>query len=439
MVFQADAFGLKCRAMGSNVAWLAGLFVAVGFTYLFATQQAYQGGLEDGLEAERMARTRAAALDLPRVTGLEGRITEILLIPDPILRMEKLAGALGALDGSALEPVRDAYKGVLIEIGDPEIVLFVEWWARFDPEGAFQWTRTNWEANIPSVAASVARAWARIDPMAAYAVVGPLDDQDRPLAPYVVAVVQGWAESGKPGLDEFIAQLPPGHRSRATTVTVRRKIRRDGPVPTIAWAEAAPLEQKLRIYQRLASGLAEVDPEAARAFAEKHVSGPYGKRLPRRVATRWIRSDPEAAMNWLETLEPGFSRDDAVTEAYRRWLGRDPGRARAWMEENASEVDQRWLEPAKSLHAHDISYDAPEEAANWAKRMVQDPELRLAALANPVRSWVLQDEAAARDWVVRESGLSEEFQERVLIVPNTFRFNYELYMAEKAKREAQAD
>ena len=71
--------------------------------------------------------------------------------------------------------------------------------------------------------------------------------------------------------------------------------------------------------------------------------------------------------------------------------------------------------------------------------MVQDPELRLAALANPVRSWVLQDEAAARDWVVRESGLSEEFQERVLIVPNTFRFNYELYMAEKAKREAQAD
>jgi len=421
--------------MKSTIAWLALLLVAVAATYHYASQDGYQSGLEAGLEAERLARTRAVAADSLPVQGLTGQMMDILLLPDPILRMERLANLLGHLDSSSLEQVRDAYAELLFELGDPEIVLFVEWWARFDPESAFDWTRKNWEANLPSVSASAVRAWARVDPQAAYRAAGPLDSKDRPFSPYVVALIAGWAESGKPGLDEFIASLPANHESRATTVFLRRKIRRDGPVPTIAWAEAAPLELKLRIYQRTASALAEVDPQEGAAFAEKHMYGEFGKRLPRRVATRWAKSDPEAAMAWLSTLDPGTNRDDAVTETYRRWLGRNPAGARQWMMENVKASDQRWLEPAMSLYAHEISFDTPKEAAEWAKKMVHDPELKIAAIANPVRSWVLQDEAAARAWVATESGLSEKFQKKVLIVPDGFRFNFDRYMQEKAKQE----
>ncbi len=425
--------------MKSIIAWVVLLLVAVAATNHYAAQDGYQSGLEAGLEAERLARTRAIVADSLPVPGLIGQVTDILLLPDPILRMERLAALLGHLDSSSLEQVREAYASILFELGDLEIILFAEWWARFDPESAFKWTRSRWEANVPSVTASVVRAWARIDPGAAYRAAGLRDTQDRPFSPYVVAVIRGWAESGKPGLDEFIASLPANHESRATTVFLRRKIRRDGPVPTIAWAEAAPTELKLKIYQRTASALAEVDPQTATAFAEKHMNGDFGKWLPRRVATRWAKSDPEAALAWLATLNPGTNRDDAVTEAYRRWLGRNPGEAREWMLENVKVSDKRWLEPAMSLYAHEISFDAPKEAAEWAKKMVHDPELKIGAIANPVRSWVLQDEAAARAWVATESGLSEKFQKKVLIVPDGFRFNFDLYMQQKAEQQTQAN
>jgi hypothetical protein len=423
--------------MKPTAAWILLLLVAVFGTYHYSSQDGYRSGLEAGLEAERLARTRKNVANSLPLPGLTGEVSDVLLLPDPILRMERLASLLGRLDASSLEQVREAYRGVVFERGDLELVLFAEWWARFDPEGAFDWTRHRWETSLPWVSTAVVRAWARIDPQAAYRAAGPLTGEDQPFAPDVTAVVIGWAESGKPGLDEFIARLPAGHQARATTVALRRRIRRDGPEASIAWAESAPLEAKLRIYQRMASGLAESYPQAATAFAEKHMNGDFGKRLPRRVATRWAKSNPVAAMEWLSTIAPGQNRDDAVTETYRRWLGRDPTRAKAWLEENVRASDQRWLEPAMSLYAHEISLDAPAEAAAWAQEMVHDPELRVAAIANPVRSWLLQDEAAARDWVARESGLSEKFQQKVLVIPDGFRFNFDRYMEQKAKRQAE--
>ena len=186
--------------MKSAIAWALLLLVAVAATYHYASKDGYESGLEAGLEAERLARTRVVAADSLPVPGLTGQMIDVLLLPDPILRMERLAALLGNLDSSYLEQVQEAYASVLFELGDPEVVLFCEWWARFDPESAFKWTRSNWEANLPSVAASVVRAWARTDPQAAYRAAGPLDSQDRPFAPYVVALIAGWAESGKPGL-----------------------------------------------------------------------------------------------------------------------------------------------------------------------------------------------------------------------------------------------
>ncbi len=413
--------------MKSTLAWLLVILLSAFASYHFAYEGGYQSGLEAGLEADRVARMVAASEDLP-FPGLTGEVRDVLLLPDPIERVQRLAELLRELEPSALPQVRQAYDSVLFDLGDPELVLLGEWWAKFDPESALDWTRGNWGTRVPRVVHAVIRAWARFDPEAAYAKAGPLNTEDQPFAPYVMAIVQGWSESGMPGLDNFIATKMSGpHQQRATTVNLRGKIRKEGTEATIIWAQSVPNEARLAVNQRVASALAEVDPLRATEFAEKYMEGAYGRFLPRRVATRWAKSNPLAAMEWLSTLPPGSNRDDGVAETFRRWLGSDRRTARAWMKKVVDDPDGRWLEPAASLYALDTVLESPAEAAQWALDHVSDPELSPPAIGNSVRYWLLEDEAAATEWLA-ESGLPKELQAKILQIPDGFRVNYERFL-----------
>ncbi len=168
--------------MKSTLAWLLVILLSAFASYHFAYEGGYQSGLEAGLEADRVARMVAASEDLP-FPGLTGEVRDVLLLPDPIERVQRLAELLRELEPSALPQVRQAYDSVLFDLGDPELVLLGEWWAKFDPESALDWTRGNWGTRVPRVVHAVIRAWARFDPEAAYAKAGPLNTEDQPFAP----------------------------------------------------------------------------------------------------------------------------------------------------------------------------------------------------------------------------------------------------------------
>lgn len=412
--------------MNQATPWLALLFLTAALTGMAAYQYGHELGLEQGLEADRLARiVETSDGDWP-LSGTGAEVREALLLPDRVQRIQRVAELLNRLEPSALEPVRNAYDDVLFELGDAEIILLAEWWASFDPEAAFHWTRHNWESRVPSVVLGVVRAWARIDPLAAYATVGPFDSNERPLAPYVVAIVQGWAESGQPGLDTFMAGLSGSHLQRAHTTDTRRKVRQEGAEASIAWAEALPIAVRPVVFQRLASAIAEIDPIRAAAFAERHLEDHGVRWLPRRVGTRWAKADPQAAMEWLSTLPAGTQRDDGVTATYRRWLRVDTPGAHAWIDGLPTDEEQRWVEPAVALYAVSIALESPREAADLANRRVLDPELKPGAVGNPVRYWLLMDEPAALSWLA-DSGLPEKIREKIKIVPDGFRVNYEMF------------
>ena len=186
------------------------------------------------------------------------------------------------------------------------------------------------------------------------------------------------------------------------------------------------------MFRRVASSAAEVDPEAAAAWAEHHQAGEHGLALPTRVGTRWAKRDPEAAMRWLSTLPEGWNRDAGVRETYRTWLRLGGDRPLVWL--RGSELEP-WMDPALALFARKIGADEPEEGLAWAGR-ISDEELRWGTLGQIAREWLVLDEPAARAWIER-SELPEAYRSKTLAIPPAIQRRVTQREAARAEEEAE--
>jgi hypothetical protein len=328
--------------------------------------------------------------------GIARDLREVLLEPDALVRVSELGRLFQELGPEDLEDVRRAYDSAVLDLGDVDLVLLAEWWARFDPEGAYEWTGQDWRADEPAVILMVLRAWARSNPekalSRAHAIASP---QLRNVA--LDAALAGWDESGKPGLLEYVeAMQEPWDRQRMVYAIARRKVLRDGAEAAFRWAEDLPESSRLYAFQRVAAAAAESEPRVAAAFAERHAGGDVGTGLYQRVGTRWAERDPEAAMRWLAGLPESPERTDAVGETYRGWLRRDPKGGRAWLE---AQPPEPWLDAAISIHAKSLAVEDPRTGCEWALR-IADENVRWPTAVVVARWWLLsEDEAAARAWI----------------------------------------
>jgi hypothetical protein len=351
--------------------------------------------------------------------GLMGEVRDVLLEPDIFVRTEALARQLEGLGPDSLEPVRDAYESVLLDIGDIELVLFGEWWAGFDPRAALKWTHHHWNTRLSvPVLKGVMRAWGRSDPLKAMGAAIGTAPNGVIRRRWVDSVLRGWDESVHDGALSFAQSLGPGpDRQWALSVVSRRRVMRDGHDAVIAWVEDLPDDDddelfKLNAYRRVAAAVAEVDPQAAIAFAEKHLDGAYGKGLALRVGMQWVKRDPEGTMRWLSGLSPGKERDDGVMESYRTWLGYDRAAAQAWIPKTEHDG---WLDPAVALYARSISLDDTVESLRWASGIANTP-LRERTVGVIARRWLMRDEAAASTWL-EQADLPEKLYDRIATFP----------------------
>jgi len=365
-------------------------------------------GLSRGESRGAVGRTRQGDAP-PPPSEVSAAVESALLHPDALERTAQLARLLHGLGPDAIGDVRAAYDAVFVDVGDVEIVLLAEWWAQFDPRAAFDWTRREWAGQHPAVVAAVIRAWAARDPEQARQAV---DEIALPVlrSASVEALLRGWDESGEPGLVGYVAGLPfGGPRQLAIARLATRRLHRSGAEEVLRWAEGLsddhPDHFKLQVFRRVASAVAELDPQAAAAWAERHSTGEYGDGLFRKVGVRWAKRDAPAAMAWLATLPAGQQRDVGIQETYRVWLGRDAEGATTWL--RSSELEP-WLEPALALFALYLSRESPEEAMDWAAR-IQDQERRQQTIVKIGRRWVVADPDAAESWLDRAE-LSEEMR-----------------------------
>lgn len=342
----------------------------------------------------------------PRYDSLTAAVADAMSLEDPLARAARLATALQGFDREALGEVLEAW--VLVADGidgsqTVELALLIDWWARYDPEGAFTWLHERRRQGNPVLLTALVRSWATRAPLAARRAIDALPRRREQDSTQVIrALVQGWNASGTPGVEAYLIALPSDvNRQVALTGLTIDKVRRDGVEETIRWAEAlpddAPGDFKQLAFRRVAGAIADVDPIRAAAWAESQRDGQWGAGLARSVAQKWCDKDGRSAMEWLRGLPNPDSADvaRAFEEGYRTWLSTDGEAARAWLREQ--ELDAS-LDPVVAIHARSTAREDPEAAIPWAAR-IDDEVQRNETLEKIAQAWMHRDPDAARVWL----------------------------------------
>jgi hypothetical protein len=395
--------------MSKKTLALAGLLLAAGVA----------PGCEGGTGGEPAVEGPADLAASPEAPL--AAILDALREPDGFARAARLAALLPSLGPAGVPAIREALEDPSIDRGAIETDLLVRAWAIHDPAGAGEWAVASAPLGYKYGVIRVAiELWARVDPEAAARLVrsmGPVRGPNIEAAE--TALVRGWYDSGKPGLEDFIRDLGlTDEQLRALGILARSIIRRRGTEAAMQWAEALPDTDdrfKLSAFRQLGSELAFADPKAAVAWCDRHCAGPYGDGVRQTVATQWSWYDGRAAMEWLSTAPESKERDLAVRTAFRGWRYQDPKGLAEWMAAMGPEGVPAWLLPALPNHAMWLSHENPLEATRWAAR-IEDPAQREPTLVAIVRRWREKDPAAAEAWLA-SSPLSEEAREQARAEP----------------------
>jgi hypothetical protein len=323
---------------------------------------------------------------------------EALALTTPVDRLLRWTDLLGEAGPGDLVPLRDAVSKAALDVGDPEVVAFAMWWARFDPKAALAWSGTEWRAQSRLVVGAMFRVWANQEPQVAF-------DQIRSVPEFhhdavIDATVVGWYESGKPGLVERVMAVPDDAlRQRISESLARRVVLVLGGKRATEWLDtiADPGFREAMAMRVMSAAAEQGQGSAIAAWAAPLVTtgeqSPSG--IPRRIGTRWILREPEAALAWLASLPPGADRDDGVMESYRDWMRFAPGAAMFWAQNHQVEP---WSEPAFSIYARRISKDRPAEGLAILARFT-DVDLRNRVSAVIARRWMATDPKAAGEWL----------------------------------------
>ncbi|MEZ4331462.1 MAG: hypothetical protein R3F35_06895 [Myxococcota bacterium] len=327
--------------------------------------------------------------------------------PDLIERLARLAPVLASAAPSDLDALRTLVEAFTPGPQEAELILFADWWARHDPRSALTWAqRVERDTGLP-ISMGVFRAWARADPDAALAAaLATITARDPRLAqagtwqdPGVQAVIVGWDESGRPGLEQWIFETAdPLERQGLMAHLARQRVAMRDAEAVWRWALDLPASIAKDMVPRVASAVASRDPETAVRLATPMIERRAFPDLPGRIATRWARRDPASALRWLSGLPEGNVRRDAVLETARTWLSTDRvgfmGAMRAQVE-----TIPLWLEPALELYARALGREGrPEEGLATASRL-HDEHRRDYATTVLLRSWGHDDPQAAERWM----------------------------------------
>jgi hypothetical protein len=350
--------------------------------------------------------------------GLATELRQALLLDDSFERTSAVSRILTPLGADALPDVRAAYDSVILDLGDIELVLFVEWWGRFDPAAAFAWAHESQVAWHPAMLSAIGRAWGRRDPETASAEILASVKDARLLNASLLGLARGWDESGQPGLEAFLtrATAESGEAyALAIDALARARILREGPEAAMAWADAfpdgeqgAPSPIKLLATQRVAGVLVETDPQRAGDWAAAKRGPDYGIGLLLKVGTAWAERDPEAALRWLEGLPSDRDLPTVIQETYHKWFTDDMAAASRWLEGQTLEP---WLDPALSTYAQWKTRESFEAAMDWAQR-IHDPKRREVTVGKIALAWLRKSPDEADAWLARTE-LPDSTRERI--------------------------
>jgi hypothetical protein len=372
----------------------------------------YWAGADAGARAERALQ----AIHRQPQAGARTELEAVLGVPNARARALQLAEYFDRASPADLDATWQAYQSAEAYVDALALVLLADWWASFDPAGAFAHS-LNWRFRDADAARfTIMRSWARQEPAAARRFTDENRNRANPNSDVLIqALVVGWAERGDASdVWLYVEQLSAGvERQRAVLALIARSFAANGVEETLRSVDAIPDDGRNQFkryaYRRTAWALARFDPERAKQWVVERIDGPYGGGILRLVGGSLAVSDGAGALEWLQTFQPGEERDEAVLETFRAWLRHDRELAIAWLRDAAPNTA---LEPALVQLVSATAQTDPAQAQAILER-IEDPGLREAAYVYLVRSWMTHDRDAALAWF-ETAPVSEEARRHVV-------------------------
>ena len=229
-----------------------------------------------------------------------------------------------------------------------------------------------------ALCAALACEWARTEPRAAadWALAhAKADDSESPKNSAAQYVFLRWVSSDSRAAFEWWESLPPS--------PMRDMI---GMEASTRYAEDGDFETAQKMFRPVAGKMHEQ--------ATSHLASLLAKR------------DPVSAAAWLASLPPGIPPEDAVAGVTARYFNRDPEGAARWLE--ALPAGFMRDQAHKQFAIKTAQFD-PAGAAEFLGK-ISDPKIRTNAVQWIIYPWQAEDPVAAREWVLNQPWIDENFR-----------------------------
>jgi hypothetical protein len=220
------------------------------------------------------------------------------------------------------------------------------------------------------------------------------------------AVVVGWYESGKPGLDTFILeQLDTDARQYGLQAWVRMKVIHEGAAEALEWTQSVPYHadtKRLLLASALAT-IAHQDPQLCIEWFEKaKQEGIDVNTFVGRITNAWGHHDPQAAIEWALEFPDSVERLRAIRRVARKWRQQDAEGLQAWLDANQKSRDPkvigilRYMSLAATIEG--ARYELDWRALLDRVGTSTEEKRRQVELLWLLQRWHYVDPAAAEAW-----------------------------------------
>lgn len=335
-----------------------------------------------------------------------------------IKRMLRLGEAFDSMSVDQIPEAIESINRYGRFLADFEIRMFFEAWARHDPAAAVAHSATM--VSVPKREAALAAAiesWARRDPNAARETVDQmLKDEPIMRGTAIHALIEGWVNSGQPGVVEWVRGGPEYHRTLGTTSVVATAARRLEREEFIAWADQhlqgiEDPEFEKQFFRRVTKFLADLYTTRAIDWVGGYATEDYAtpsERL-RLIVSRGLRHDPDRVLEWAESFGSELYRPE-IRSAAGKWFRDDFEAASTFLHNVHDEGKLTAIhDPMIGAYARQLTARPRsdwETSIAWAQK-IQDEDDRRKILKRAASSWLQGAPADAERWL-SESPMSEE-------------------------------
>lgn len=355
------------------------------------------GSDKSGSAASRNSESASTAPESGQGVAGESlsELASILREYEPLIRIERVAQYLQRADQDQFEDIKYDFENAALDRGDLEYALFIEWWARFQPRRAYKYTVSGaLRGEHGRLQSAAARAWTRADPEGAIAqnlFINPHSVDGSYSTELLDALVVGWFESGKPGLENWLSNLTTiSDITRGLRTYARLRVFRDGSRKTLEWIEndepfAVP--QRRLLLAGALTVIAHEDPDLAIEWLPRaREAGVDTSTFAMRIAGAWAHHDPLAAIEWARTLPEEKELYNAMRRASDQWYAKDRSGFVAWL---STQGEDPAIDAARSFSIRQDINDAPLDI-DWRDILRRAEQIVDSGNRQRDRLWVLQ-------------------------------------------------